>query len=299
VPVSGQLVKQVARTLASRLRPSYDGLQDIEQPARLLREWLVTPVEATLKQQKITTIFFVPDGPLRLIPLSALKNDTHYLVEEYAVATLPGLSQFDVAPGHQGAERVLLAGVSESVQGFERLPGVESELRQLGKQFDAPAMLNDRFSLSEFRREMQRHEYRIVHIASHGEFGGTPEKSFLLTYDRKLTMNDLLATLSTRGGEPIDLLSLSACHTAEGDDRAPLGLGGVAIKAGVSSALGSLWMVSDKAAERMIPKFYAGLEDKKLGKAEALRQAQLDILQQTDMKHPFFWAPFIIMGNAL
>jgi CHAT domain-containing protein len=299
VDVSGDTLKARAREFATSLRPTGDGLQAFEASSRRLHGWLIEPIKHVLEAHAIKTLLFVPDGPLRLVPLAALFDGEHFLVEQYAVATLPGLSQFEVAKGHEGADRVLLAGVSESVQGFDDLPGVESELTQLDRQFKARLLLNEGFNLETFRAEMQQNDYNIVHIASHGEFGGTPERSFLLTYDRKLDMNDLLATLSARKQEsPIDLLSLSACHTAEGDDRAPLGLGGVAIKAGVQSALGSLWMVSDRAAERMIPMFYAGLEQRGLGKAEALRQAQASVLNDTDMKHPFFWAPFIMIGNA-
>jgi CHAT domain-containing protein len=113
-------------------------------------------------------------------------------------------------------------------------------------------------------------------------------------------MNQLEELMQAQAEEtPIELLTLNACQTAEGDDRAPLDLGGVALKAGVRSALGSLWMVSDQAAQTLIPAFYQPLQQPGPTKASALQQAQLCVLKQPDLAHPFFWVPFILMGNWL
>src|SRR5918993_2237609 len=98
-------------------------------------------------------------------------------------------------------------------------------------------------------------------------------------------------------GRPIDLLTLSACQTSAGDDqsaleRASLGLGGLAVKAGARSAMASLWFANDQATGELVRAFYEQLRDHPdAGKAQALRQAQLELLRNEDFSHPIYWAP--------
>ena len=99
------------------------------------------------------------------------------------------------------------------------------------------------------------------------------------------------------GTAPIELLTLSACETAEGNDRAPLGISGAAIKAKAQSVIGTLWPVGDEAARMVMGKFYAGLAKENFSKAEALQHAQKEILADKALSHPFYWAPFSLIGN--
>ena len=138
-------------------------------------------------------------------------------------------------------------------------------------------------------------------IASHGVFGSNAENSFLMSYDDLLHIDDLEMLLKSDKfeKEPIELLTLSACQTAEGDDRAPLGFAGVALKSHARSAMGTLWPISDEAAFNLMTHFYRNLTEKKMTKVKALQQAQLVLLKETDMKNPFYWSPFILVGNWL
>jgi CHAT domain-containing protein len=124
-----------------------------------------------------------------------------------------------------------------------------------------------------------------------------------MTFDRRLDMNLLETLLRPKqlADQPVELITLSACQTAEGDDRSPLGLTGVVVKSGARSALGSLWPVSDLAAQELFPAFYALLDDpdSPSSKAEALRKAQLLLLEQEAFRHPFYWSSFILVGNWL
>jgi CHAT domain-containing protein len=160
-------------------------------------------------------------------------------------------------------------------------------------------LLNSEFTSARFGKEAASGSYRIVHIASHGFFGGDANSSFILAYDDVLTMNGLQSLLVSDNVKqsPIELLTLSACETAEGNERAPLGFSGAAIKARARSALGTLWPVADDAARQLMGDFYTGLTKKKSSKAEALRDAQIGLLRQPDTSHPFFWAPFTLVGN--
>lgn len=93
------------------------------------------------------------------------------------------------------------------------------------------------------------------------------------------------------------MLVLSACDTATGDDRAVLGLAGLAVKSGARSTIATLWPVKDKAAEMLMTRFYDQLRKPQITKAEALRQAQIELIRQTDFQDPFFWSAFVLVGN--
>jgi CHAT domain-containing protein len=140
-----------------------------------------------------------------------------------------------------------------------------------------------------------------VHIASHGHFAPDAAQSFLLTAHGKLTiaqMSRMVGRLRFRD-RPLELLTLSACDTAQGDDRAALGLAGLAIQAGARSALATLWLVADDAAAVLMTEFYRHLQHPKASRAWALQQAQLALLQQPQYAEPFFWAPFLLINNWL
>jgi len=143
--------------------------------------------------------------------------------------------------------------------------------------------------------------YSIIHIASHGQFDRDPQKTFLLTYNDKLSMNQL-ESLIAQGqfrDQAVELLTLSACQTAVGDDRAALGLAGIAIKAGARSALASLWSINDEATSQLMIEFYRQLQNTSNSKAKALQQAQQKMLSDERFHHPAYWAPFILIGNWL
>jgi len=192
---------------------------------------------------------------------------------------------------------------SHKVRKALALPGVEQEIRMLSGRLNAKVLFNDTFCLEGFSLELKENPYNIVHIASHGFFGGSPEQNFIMTYDRRLNMNDLESLIRPRqlADQPVELIVLSACQTAEGDEKSPLGLAGVVLKSGARSALGSLWPISDQASQEIFPLFYSFLEDngEPSVKARALQMAQLTLMKKDIFRHPFYWAPFILVGNWL
>ncbi len=179
------------------------------------------------------------------------------------------------------------------------LPGVKDEIRGIRAIIPNVSIFDEAFTLGRFGEEVQSGDYRILHIASHGVFGGNASSSYIMTYDDLLYMNDLESILKVNrsDGDSIELLTLSACETAEGNDRAPLGISGVAIKAKARSVLGTLWPVGDEAASKLMEGFYSRLASKNFMKAQALQSAQLDLLKNEALSHPFFWAPFVLIGN--
>jgi CHAT domain-containing protein len=192
-----------------------------------------------------------------------------------------------------------ISGIKEQL----KLPGVKQEVNALSNQLEGSKLLLDHdFTLSRFQQEVMAAPYPIVHIASHGIFGANAENSFLMTYDELLHINELERLLKSDKFQknPVELLTLSACQTAEGDNRAPLGFAGVALKAHARSALGSLWPISDEAAYTLMTQFYNNLaQNPDMTKVKALQQAQISLIKHADMKNPFYWAPFILVGNWL
>jgi CHAT domain-containing protein len=98
---------------------------------------------------------------------------------------------------------------------------------------------------------------------------------------------------------PIELLVLSACQTATGDRRAALGLAGLAVRSGARSTLATLWSVNDRSTALFMVEFYRELGQPGVTKAQAVRNAQLALLKQPQYEHPYYWAPFILLGNWL
>jgi len=269
--------------------------------AQNIYSWLIQPLEKDLQAHKIDTLVFIPDGALRTIPLSALYDGKNFLVTRYAVATIPGLTLTDPQPLPRQDVQLLVAGLTESVQGFPPLPDVSGEVSRLDELYEGAVLENRSFTLANVEQELGDRPYSIVHLASHGKFQSDVRNTFLLTYDGKLSMDRLEGYMAstTYREQPVELLTLSACQTAVGDDRAALGLGGVAVKAGARSALATLWYINDQASSLLITDFYANLKDANVSKAKALQEAQLALLKDPRFNHPSYWAPFLLIGNWL
>ncbi|MBI1778223.1 MAG: CHAT domain-containing protein [Proteobacteria bacterium] len=299
VPVGREQLTEAVRQLRTYLEKR--ATREFLPHAQQLYDWLIRPMLPALEDAGVDTLVFVPDGALRTIPMAALFDGEHFLIERFAVASVPGLTLIDPRPIARAAPKVLLTGLSRSVQGYPGLPNVTEELRLIGDLFGGRVLQNEQFQLAALEQELRQTPYSVVHIASHGEFDSDPAKSFLLTFDGKLTMDRL--EQAVKFGEyretPLELLTLSACRTAAGDDRAALGLAGIAIKAGARSALASLWFISDAASSVLVADFYERLRDPALSKAKALQEAQRVLLQDRRFRHPGYWSAFLLIGNWL
>jgi len=301
VPISGETLTQAVREFRRNLekRTTREYLPD----AQRLYQWLIGPLEAELKAHHIATLIFVPDGPLRTVPMAALHDGKAFLISQYALATTPGLTLTDLRPIQRQDMRLLLNGLTEAVQGFSALEHVSLELNAIQALYGGTRLQNEDFQIPKVEQALTETPYSIVHIASHGQFASEVDDTFLLTFDDKLTMDRLerFISLSQFRDRPVELLTLSACQTAAGDDRAALGLAGIAIKAGARSALATLWLVNDEASALLVMEFYRQLQlqNATLSKAEALQQAQLKLLTDRRYQHPGYWAPFLLIGNWL
>jgi CHAT domain-containing protein len=268
--------------------------------ATLLYDLLVRPYEDKLVEFAITNIIFVPGGALRTIPLSALYDGNQFLIEKYAVSTSLGLQLTNPKALEARELRLLIGGISDEVRGFDALPGVDIEIDKISQQIEGEVLLNADFSTSALANKLGTGNYSIVHLATHGYFDEEPSLSFLLTYDGKFTFENMQETVGLRRyvDQSLELLVLSACETALGNEKAALGLAGISLKSGARSTLASLWSINDQATSLIMIGFYEHLL-KGTSKSEALRKAQLKLIGDPEFSHPNLWSSFLLIGNWL
>jgi len=238
---------------------------------------------------------------LRNIPLSVLHDGTLPIIGRFSVVTVQNLAFASRKNVEQHGTGILMAGISESVQGYPALTNVVTELEGIGAiRSGSVTLLNSEFQLQNIKKRLEAAPFPFLHFASHGEFTGSPKDNFILTWDGRMTLDHLERFI--RSGEmkktPVEMLSLSACRTAAGDDRATLGLAGLAVKSGARNSIASLWDVEDRSTSELFVEFYRILAAGDAGgSAEAFRKAQLAMRERYG--HPYFWSPFLFIGAWL
>ncbi|RMH77912.1 MAG: CHAT domain-containing protein [Cyanobacteria bacterium J007] len=294
--VSFEERKEVFGDTFAALNPVFPIFRII-QPARQLYDWLIRPAEPLLEQANIQTLVFVLDGFLRNLPMSALYDGEQFLIEKYRIALTPGLQLLELPSQLSQNRAMLTGGLAEARQGFSALPGVAVEIRALDSLLSPKILLNEEFTKASLSQSLESNLFSIVHLATHGQFSSEAEQTFLLTWNDRIQVKDLDKILQEqRDRAPIELLVLSACQTAFGDDRAALGLAGVAVRSGARSTLATLWSVQDRSTAELMAQFYRLLKEG-FTKGEALRQAQLFLLKQEQYRHPYYWSPFVLVGH--
>ena len=281
-----QLDKTTAQFRRNISRPSGNAYMPA---ARKLYDWLISPYETEFLEPAVVDTLLVCFGDgLRGLALPALHDGNQFLVEKYKTTRIPAFNLIDtdyepIEPGN-----VLAMGASEFTD-LEPLPAVPLELSNItwqlrtaegrDRNWQGRSLLNQSFTLDNFNTLLGRRSYDIVHLATHAEFKpGRPDNSYIQLWDQRLTleeMNNLDWQLPN-----LELLVLSACETALGDSNAELGFAGLALRAGVKSAVASLWDVSDAGTLALMSEFYRQIPQT-MTKAEALRQAQLNLLHDT------------------
>lgn len=316
--------KEVLR-VANELRASvtnFNRPKGYRIPAQKMYNWLVTPLEADLQEQKLDNLVFIMPTNLRSVPVAALHNGQEFIIEKYGVSLMPSLSLTDSRYKDISRANVLAMGAAEFTNA-KPLPAVPVELRAItGSLWSGDYFLNQEFTLKSLQTARQQKPYGIVHLATHGEFkSGDLKNSYIQLWDSKLSLAQLPNLKLYK--PPIELLVLSACNTALGDAEAELGFAGLAVLAGVKSALGSLWYVSDEGTVALMTTFYGQLRNTSV-KVEALRQAQLAMMREEskiadgqivtpqgsfplppelenignlDLSHPYYWSSFTLIGS--
>ena len=298
--VDNDELKSMALAFREAITNPKTSLSAYQAQASALFTALLGPAQSLIERSSITTLVTVPSAYLRLVPMAALHDGEDFLVNRYQLATTLGLQLTENASVDNVNSSAFIGGVSDAVQGFVSLPGVETELAELKGALSATPLLNRNFSVANVSNRLSSGNDSIVHLATHGYFDGDHANSFLLAHDDKITLDRLQSTVGARRftGNPLDLLVLSACETAKGDERAALGLAGVSLKAGARSTVASLWPIADAATAMLMKRFYEELRSGK-SKAAALQSAQQMLLSDPEWAHPNYWSPYLLIGNWL
>ncbi|MTJ15840.1 MULTISPECIES: CHAT domain-containing protein [unclassified Dolichospermum] len=313
-------IEKLRETLEDRTSHEY---KPFETPSSELYQEIFGDFISDLDNNKIQTLVFNFDGLLRSIPMGALlydKKNSLFLIQKYAIAVTPSLSL--TVPEKLNSKkdlRVLALGLSEkaeldSGEKFQSLDeSVKDEIKEVTDKFpNSKLLLNKDFRPESLSSELNKSFYPIIHIATHGQFGILSEDTFLVTGKKntektngKITITQLEKDVRkfTTDTQKFELLVLSACQTAVGDDRTTLGLGGIALQSGARSALASLWYIPGNSfTTKLVTAFYENWKDKGMSKAKALQEAQKALIKPEcidDGCHPAYWSPFILIGNWL
>ncbi|WP_414588522.1 CHAT domain-containing protein [Scytonema sp. PCC 10023] len=284
-----------------------DRMEEVQSLSEQVYSWLIQPIEPELQRSNVNTLVFVLDGALRSVPMAALYDGKQYLIEKYAVALNLGLQLQKPKPLAQEKLQVLAGGLVQPPVKFQRfppLPEIKSEFNLIAKAgVSTTKLLDQDFTSKALFGKINSIPFNVVHLATHGQFSSRPEDTFVLATDGPINVTDFDLLLRRRDEtrpEAVELLVLSACQTAAGDNRATLGLAGVAVRAGARSTLASLWNVGDRSTAILIGEFYRELVSSKVTKAEALRRAQVTLLQKyPNYSRPGYWAAYVLVGNWL
>jgi len=257
------------------------------------------------------TLVFVLDGDLQNLPMALLHDGEDYLIRRYSLAVALGAQ---LQPPRRLASqdlRALVGGLSQrspsfdapsAPRGLEPLPQTREEVASVRETVDVvETLLDQAFTTNRLQTALSQERYSILHLSTHGQFSSDPKRTVLLDWNQVIDvqqLNQLVEGATARS--PLDLLVLSACETAQGDQRSALGIAGVAVQAGARSTLASLWQVNAESTAKLVGEFYQHLKTDT--KSDALRQAQLALLDdpaRSEWHHPYYWSSFILVGGWL
>ena len=289
------LVGELSQELISGVSFSF------RQHSRQLYQMLLQPFEAELEAIEPETVVFINDGMLRNIPMAALidKQD-RYVAEKWATINSLGLNYRPPVrlQKKDKLESALALGLPYTPYepDVAPLPHVPEEVNAVEEMFGGKKMLGKNFTTNTLSQQLEKESYPLVHLATHGYFGGTAETSYIYAYDRRIPLLQLDQMLRDSQQSSPELLVLSACETALGNDLSLLGLGGLATRRGIDTTLGSLWFVQDEEQAAVIQEFYRRIEEDNQPLAVALQQIQKKLIEQ--FAHPSIWASLILIGET-
>jgi filamentous hemagglutinin family protein len=315
-------VMVLARTFRDEVAdPSKTRTRSYLPAAQALYTWLLEPLAADLESRAIDHLSFVMDSGLRSLPIAALHSGEGFLIEDYSLGLMPSVSLTNTRYRALRDVPILAAGAAEFSDQVP-LPAVPVEVETIATQlWPGTTLLNETFTFDNLQTTQRQRHFGIVHLATHGEFlPGDAANSYIQLWQQKLRL-DQIPQLGW--ADPlVDLVVLSACRLALGSEEAELGFAGMAVQSGAKSVLASLWNVDDAGTMGLMLEFYQQLQSAPI-KAEAVRQAQLQLLKQEvglrdgqvtwsggtaelppallstyrHLDHPYFWAAFTLVGN--
>lgn len=300
--------------------------EDYLEPSQQLYKWFISSLEEDLKKQNINNLLFISDKGLRSVALAALYDGKQFLVEKFSIGLSPSLNLTDTSYSNIKKTKLLAMGASQ-FKGKNSLPAVPTELSLITQGiWQGHYLLNEQFTIGNFLSQRRQYPFGILHIATHSEFKpGNIGESYIQFWDKKLKLDEIRKLrLNT---PPVELMVLSTCSTALGDEQAELGFAGLAAQSGAKTVVASLWDVSDDGTLGLMVDFYSQLSNLDITiKAEALRRSQIAMLkgyisinkgklytstmpkgvnlpkeladvENQNLLHPFYWAGFTLIGS--
>lgn len=332
--ISQEIVLETVKQLQQELSdPRNVNKENYLKSAQQIYKWFLAPLEDALQANKIEILVFEMDSKLRTIPIAALHDGQQFLIEKYAVALVPTFGLTDTRYFDMRQSSILTMGASE-FSNQKPLPAVPIELQNAVSKFpQGVILLNQDFTLENFLKQNQEKVFLIIHLGTHAEFQAEELKnSYIQFSDQRLTLTEFREIPEELGwlipeAVPRELLVLSACQTALGDEQAELGFAGLALLSGFKSVLASLWKVSDVATLALMTGFYQQYNETPI-KSEALQKVQLGMLKgeifienkqlhlkngqtidlpttltqflpsgRLELSHPYYWSAFTLIGN--
>ncbi len=324
--------RKIIQTVAKQFRAGVTDpilSNDYRNFAKQFYQWIIDPVQSELSANKIDSLIFSMDAGLRSVPVAAFNNGQQFLIEQYNVALIPSFSLTDTRYIPIANSQMLAMGISKSTQDQSPLPAVAVEVPTLANTlWRGQGFLNEESTLDKLQSLTTKQRFGIIHIATHAEFrSGKVSESYIQFWNSKLKLDqlkDFSRKLGWNKSPKVEMLVLSACRTALGNEQAELGFAGLAVQAGVKTAVGSLWYASDEGSLALMTEFYHKLRSAPI-KTEALREAQLGMLKgqvrlqngqlvlsdnrrvslppelatssDINLSHPYFWSAYTMIGN--
>jgi CHAT domain-containing protein len=334
VPVSKVALRSKVFAFVGALA-GHQAEQELLPKAQELYRILIAPIAKDLEQAQAKTLLWSLDDVLRYVPLGALHDGQQYLVERYANVVITTTSVANLAPPEVATWRGVAMGVSKDYDGLGELAAVPGELNAVvtsaamqGSHGPIPGriMLNDAFTEKNLEGALDQPP-PLLHVATHFVFNpGDDERSYLLLGGKEEGGKGYHLSLADLRNEPrlnnfvgVELLTLSGCETAMGskdsDGREVDSLGIVGQLNGAKAVVATLWKVEDASVGKLMESFYRlWITPPGMTKSEALRQAQLALLhgasssagraltsppanEAAPYSNPYYWAPFVLIGN--
>ncbi|HDS09845.1 MAG TPA: CHAT domain-containing protein, partial [Firmicutes bacterium] len=262
---------------------------------------LIRPIEDDI--QKFEVLSVIPFGILYYIPFSALIKEIRagepvYLIDFKKIDYLTSATLLDIISEKKikGPYSMIGFGNPEN-----NLPFAESEVLEIRDTIfhNAKIYIKEDATKEKFFNEAKN--YNIVHLATHGILKYKPLDSYIILAgdDNKLTILDIAGYDKMR--KNVDLVVLSACETAVEKNRSSgkefISIAKAFATAGVPTLIATLWKINDASTKKLFIEFYRNLKDKQESKLDALHNAQLRHRNSKEYSHPYYWAPYLLIGD--
>jgi CHAT domain-containing protein/tetratricopeptide (TPR) repeat protein len=286
---------ETERTARLAGRPVPEQNIDPSVPARELYGLLIEPLAGDLVG--VETLIVSPSGRLRYIPFGALYDGERYLLERFEVSVLTQAGTLTSRRSVPTDAALLAFGNPDST-----LAGAEAEVSDLEKIW-APAHVTAVYGehATKERLRSEAGSHNILHLATHGVLlNEHPEASYLVLAGTDESAHLTFRDIVLLDLYDVDLTVLSACETAVGDHGEGKEIAGLAYnfeQTGAAAVIASLWRVNDTSTSGLMTRLYRNLRQGETTKSAALREAQLTLRHSEDYAHPYYWAPFILIGN--